>query len=513
LIFFVSEIFGSQGTLLWWGVSARSMGLGNAGVAARIDSFSGYYNPALLAKIERKEIGVFQSNLWENTNYSFLSYVHPLLQKGCFGFYLLQLKNGGAVKTDESNIVSGTFDFNQMAVGLNYGKDISSLLSWGLSLKTLNSTLDRYSQTFITFDTGFYYKINSYLNSGANFQNIISYTSSDTDDTLPMILKIGFEGKIIPEKINVFFDITNNIFKGKMFDFYSLGFELQPLKILYLRIGKNNNEITGGFGIEKTELLNFDYAISLHNEFGSSHKISLNFKFGKPVKLEKIAETPETPEIETPVVKQLTEEELKEFQDAYQNAIDSYRRGLFSKALDDFTTARKIDFTDSDIPLYLERLKLVVQIIPQCISPGKTNDLIRRGVTYFVEGNGENAVKVIAYALSLEPENFTVSRLLTRIEEYTKIRTEKIQSVEGMSLVDQKLYEVLVNFRKKDYSKVIDLCKEILILEPDNVLAYKRLGSAFYALGEKTKAKEVWKKALEFGPDKKLEEILKKMEK
>jgi tetratricopeptide (TPR) repeat protein len=164
------------------------------------------------------------------------------------------------------------------------------------------------------------------------------------------------------------------------------------------------------------------------------------------------------------------------------------------------------------VPIYQERLKLIIPIVPQNISMDKASVLTRRGITYFMEGNGEAAVKTIAYALSTEPDNFTISRLLTRIEEKTGFKTEYAKPVSGMSIVDQKLYECLMAFRQKDYSKVIGICEEVLILEPNNILAYKRLGSAFYALGDKEKAVQTWRKALRISPDESLKKMIQDIE-
>ena len=507
-----ATIGGKPGAFLSWGAGGRAMGMGMAGVASDNQTFSGYFNPALLSLSEFKQVGAFQSTLWEDTGYSFFGYVHPTIKRGVFGINYIQLLSAGAEKRDISNTLLGTFDFKQTAVVLNYATEISPVLSWGVSSKFINSSLDTYSQGFTSFDTGIFYIVRPGISAGANIQNMISFVSTATDDVLPMVFKLGASITVIPNKMLITADMAKNSVSGGLIDSYGIGFEFSLWRNLMLRIGKNSAETSFGFGFMGFDSLNIDYAVAMNPSLGNSNRVSLNYKFGDSAKI-KMQEAIEQAKDEESSIRQLSEEELRQFQDAYQSAIESYKSGLFTNAIEQFNIAFKIDPTDTDLQLFVERLTIVVKILPQCISPGKVNELTRRGIAYFVDGFGENAVKTMAYGLSLEPENFALSRLLSRFEEYTKIKTDKIQPVQGMSLVDQKLYEILVNFRKKDFSRVIDLSKEILILEPDNLLAYKRLGSAFFALGDKDKAKEMWKKVLEYEPDPKLEKMIKDLEK
>jgi len=123
------------------------------------------------------------------------------------------------------------------------------------------------------------------------------------------------------------------------------------------------------------------------------------------------------------------------------------------------------------------------------------------------------SVRVIAYASSLQPDDFKLLALKAKIEEKTGLRFEYIVPASGRTIIDQKLQEALISFHKKDYPQTISLSEEVLLLEPKNMMAYKRLGSALFALGEKKKALTAWKKALEIGPDKELEKAIQELSK
>ena len=518
----VSTVFGAgePGKFLSWGAGARSLGMAGAFTGVVDDVYGTYWNPAVLGTLQYKEIGAFNAALWEDTSYSFAGYVHPVLSKGTLGASVIRLYSGGAEKRDDDNVLTGDFSNQQMAVGFSYGNAITdNKIYWGATGRYINMTLDTFSQTGFTFDTGMYFMPSKGLTFGANIQNLISDLSQNTDDKIPMVARFGTGYRILDERLLVALDFGRKFGLGNPMDFYAVGFEGMINKLLCLRLGKNQEEITAGLGIS-FKSLKVDYSIG-SNFLGPSQRVSMNFKFGKSLSDVMLARQPKmfedlmqatTATTLTPEQEATREEMQAKFRETYQSGVDLYKKGVYTQALDSFALAQKIDPSDPNVPIYQERLRLVIPIVPQNMSSDKASVLTRRGITYFMEGNGEAAVKTIAYALSTEPDNFTISRLLARIEEKTGYKAEYAKPVSGMSLVDQKLYECLIAFRKKDYSKVISLCEEVLILEPKNVLAFKRLGSAFFALGDKEKAVQTWRRALKIAPDDTLKQMITEIE-
>ncbi|MBN1824249.1 MAG: PorV/PorQ family protein [Endomicrobiales bacterium] len=510
---------GEPGKFLSWGAGARSLGLANSFVGIADDVYAVYWNPAALGVLQHKEVGAFHAMLWEDTAYSFMGYAHPMLNKGTFAGSFLRLYSGGAEKRDEYNVQIGSFDDQQLAVTLAYGTNVYRKLHWGMSAKYLNHTLDTFSQNGFTVDSGMYYPVNNSLSLGANVQNIIAGYFSETDDKLPLVVRLGSGYKILGDRLLIAVDVGRKLGYGPALDFYSVGFETKFYEMISFRLGRNADEITTGFGINYKQMT-FDYAMALHY-LGPSHRVSMNVKFGKSLDEILMAEQPRlletlaaatTAAALTPEEQAMRKEMQVKFRETYQAAVELYKKGYYTQSYDKFTIAQKIDPSDTNVPIYQERLKLVVPIVPQNTATDKASELMRRGLIYFMEGNNENAVKTIAYALSVEPENFSISRLLSRIEEKTGIKAEYTKPVSGMSLVDQKLYECLIAFRQKDYAQVIALCEEVLVLEPRNVLAYKRLGSAFFALGDKNKAIDAWRRALRIQPDDNLRNMIREIQ-
>ncbi|MDI6642132.1 MAG: hypothetical protein QME68_07480, partial [Elusimicrobiota bacterium] len=98
---------------LSFGTGARAFALAGAYSAIADDATATYYNSAALGILQYKEFLASYSQLWENTNYSFLAYAHPLLDRGAIGVNIVRLYSGGAEKRNEYNRSVGnreTFD-------------------------------------------------------------------------------------------------------------------------------------------------------------------------------------------------------------------------------------------------------------------------------------------------------------------------------------------------------------------------------------------------------------------
>ncbi|MFQ3676124.1 MAG: hypothetical protein SNJ64_06265, partial [Endomicrobiia bacterium] len=485
-------------------VSVRSAGMGNVSQAVGKGVFSTYSNNGLIGYLDRKEIGFTTMLLYYDTSLNYVGYFHPTLDYGNFAVNILSLNSGGAIEVNEYNVETGqNFSLNDTLVSLGYGKEIYSQLYAGTSLKFINSTLQKYNNKFILFDFGLLYLPYEKLTFGLSGSNMLNFVLTDTENKPNIQLKFGI-GFMPVKKFLIGMDLYKISSKSNFFDSYALGAETELFDILKLRVGKNTNETTFGLGIGhriKTYDLFFDYAFVFHEYLEMSNRISLNLKFGKTMDelwASKMKVETEKVEVEVAEIKLQSEEEKKKsLQNLYDQAIKSYTGGNYKQALKRFQQAKEVDPKASDIDIYLDRINLVTPVIEK-IDPSvdKVSSLIAKGINYFMKGDNVNSVKTLSYALSLKPEDKNIIRLLTNIEEKTGVRAEKVDLKSGLSLVDIKLNESLSAFSRKEYEKVISLCEDVLLLEPDNALAYKRLGSALYALGNVNKAVEMWKKAL-----------------
>jgi len=504
--------------LLSYPVSVKANAMGNSYNSLVVDVFSTVLNPAANGVLDRKNFGFSSSILYEETILSCISYVHPTLDKGGFSASIIYLGSYGAKQTDEFNRYTGSeFSYNSILSVIGWGKEILlRKLYVGGNIKFLRDGISSYTRSGFTTSIGGIYKLTNNMFFASNINNLLSINLSDTKDVFSLGFDLGFSIKPF-ENLSLGIDIGKDKNIESVVDKYSFGIEYTGIKFLTIRAGKNNLETTFGFGVNYKNF-EFNYATVFQNYLGFSHRIAIESKFGKTLEelwAEKMKTLPATEELELVEAKLKTEEEKKRyFQALFDEAVRNYTSGNYKQALVNFEKAKEIYPEATDVDIFIDRIKLVSSLYPVITVKDKVSKLLVRGITFFIKGDNLSAVKVINYASSLVPQDSNIVRLLSTIEEKTGVRAEKIESPVGTTIIDKLHNESLIAFRKRDYAAVVKLCEEILLLEPEDVLAYKRIGSAFYAMGEKDKAVQMWEQALKLDPrDEKLRRIVETIKK
>jgi len=154
-----------------------------------------------------------------------------------------------------------------------------------------------------------------------------------------------------------------------------------------------------------------------------------------------------------------------------------------------------------------ERLKKVEQIkniFGELTTKDKTAELVRKSVSEFCE-NPKGDVRLMMnsaiYASQISPDDVRIKKYLELLEKSYPAEYKAMEIIPGMNLVDQKLVSALNYIYDSKYDRAIVECNDVLALEPENILAYKRLGSAYYALKKEEEAKKIWRKALKLAPN------------
>ena len=71
---------------------------------------------------------------------------------------------------------------------------------------------------------------------------------------------------------------------------------------------------------------------------------------------------------------------------------------------------------------------------------------------------------------------------------------------EIFTFIDQKIYDARQAIYDSKYDLALRRAADVLDLEPQNLRALEIMGSAFFLMEEKDKARRVWKKVLELDP-------------
>jgi len=503
---FAAASGGQPGQFLSWGAGARALAMGKAFVAIADDATATYWNPAGLTQLERKEFDGLYAKLWYDTTYSFISYAHPTTKLGVFGISLTSLSSEKFEKVaiernSDSDVVDfktlGYFKDSQTAFSGSFARDISKKVTFGASAKYVSHAIDIYNVSFLTTDVALLIKdMYPKFKFAVNVQNLISLKLGETDDEFPIILKLGTAYKALKDKLTVALDID----KGMRSNInYHIGAEYWAIDFIAARFGfdigdDGIRETTAGLGGKYKDYA-LDLAMAFH-DLGSSTRVSASWKFGRSSKTGKF-------------------EEMARY---FKEGMEAYKIGEYLVAMDRLSKAYGIDPTNDDLARAIPRIQVVSGWVEAEKGASTESEAIRTGIAYYIEGDVNNSVMALRHAYSLQPQHEKLRRLLNDIEKeagqtLTPISGTKLTTAPALSLVEQKQERARDFFGKKQYDAAINECQEILIIDPKNVLALKRMGSCYYQMGLKEKAITTWKKVLEIDPtDKDVLDILKMFE-
>lgn len=190
----------------------------------------------------------------------------------------------------------------------------------------------------------------------------------------------------------------------------------------------------------------------------------------------------------------------------YDQGVKAYREGEFQTSMETFKSAERLLPDDNAIKELRHKLESIVPIVESEPGNDKGSRLLRLAIIHFLENDPKRALNVIIYAGDQKIERREFDRLQRLIENnHPEIEAPRIAP--GVTLVDHKLQITLESIYDGRYLSAISECSDVLDLEPENVLALTRLGSAYYAMNEQEKARQIWTKALQLNPD---NEVLKK---
>jgi len=245
---------------------ARQISLANSDVALANDVFALFNNPAGLAQLNWKEVGIYYSpapfGLTELAN-GYVVYQQP------FSFGSLGI--GG--------MTYGYDLYRESKIILGYSYNYDNIFFIGAAVNYHSYSIQNYGSTGVFyFNLGALVYILDNLRWGFSTSNVNRATVGDQDDQIPVVLSTGFS-----------FDILNNFSLNFALDkdirydpAISFGFDYDLIEYLSLRLGGSNNpsRFTGGVGINYS-IVNLDYAFFTHPDLGFTHQVGIILSFGK----------------------------------------------------------------------------------------------------------------------------------------------------------------------------------------------------------------------------------------
>ena len=160
--------------------------------------------------------------------------------------------------------------------------------------------------------------------------------------------------------------------------------------------------------------------------------------------------------------------------------------------------------TDIDVQTMIDRLDRTIKVVQTVKEKGPVWDMVRKALALHIAvgGNVKASVVAIRYAELLESDNKRIAPIRDFIEQE---HLDVVRSMPPVSrdtdIIEQILASSLNHIYDGRFDLAVEECVLVLELQPQNVLALKRLGSAYFAMGKRGKAMEVWGKALRLSPN------------
>lgn len=188
----------------------------------------------------------------------------------------------------------------------------------------------------------------------------------------------------------------------------------------------------------------------------------------------------------------------------YTKSRNLYESGDYLAARNSYNKIMVDNPTDLDVRTIISNLDDTIKIVSRIEEKSEADRMMRKSLKNHIalEGNKKAAVAAAWYAVQLDPMNNTALAIKNYMEKkYITILSTMEPPIGDMNVVDQYLFSALNNIYEGRYDRSIQESTIVIELQPTNVLAWKRLGSAYYAMNKKKKAREAWETALKISPN------------
>lgn len=273
--------FGQAGDYLLYGAGARSLAMGGAFTAVADDASAEYWNPAALAFLDEYQFQTMYAPLTLGTKLYDMSFVAPLGPRwGGIGVSDYLLRSDGFQGRDDLNFVSGSDgEVSQNAFSLAYGKSFHDFWSVGARLRFLQQKVLSDSGSAWAGDLSAYTRPINGVSAGVTFDNLNrpEITLGNDPDVFRRHMRAGLAYRAPRDRFILSMDANKT---EQQSPYYVAGLEYNPISLLSLRTGwDQNQDVTLGFGVTFRSL-RFDYAYANQENLGATNKASLTFRWG-----------------------------------------------------------------------------------------------------------------------------------------------------------------------------------------------------------------------------------------
>ncbi|MDH3216604.1 MAG: PorV/PorQ family protein [Candidatus Krumholzibacteria bacterium] len=442
------------------GTGARVTGMGVAGVSVRGDASIQYYNPSGTSYLEWRQFVFFRSVLFDSdVVYHTVSYAHPLLNYGTFGFSVLRLDISGIEERDPTNqLLSSDLHNTQTRLLLGYSKHVTSSLAGGVNIKVDNQSFGSFSGSGVGVDVGISAtqrrRGNSFVRGfrqGFVIQNLIEPSLKLNQDKVadPMQIALGFS--VLSSFGGAYMETAIDLVNPRFSPFrIQIGQEIRYIDKFSLRFGLDDGSPAYGLGARyKSAALDYAYR---NTDLGGNHQFSVSIRFGASLSEQKSkARARLEREVNDKISLRMDELERTQIQTTLQKGDSLFARREYGKALGRFESAL----------LWQPGNKHAEDRSIKCKYHGLMD---QAGAALTVEDYVQGLF-FAKQALELVPQDPQATAVIERCNQ-------KLADLQSSAQLANSLLKTAIDFyASRQYAKALAAFDELLRLDPGNELA------------------------------------------
>jgi len=246
----------------------------------------------------------------------------------------------------------------------------------------------------------------------------------------------------------------------------------------------------------------FEYPLSGIGGMYGTHSIDVKARLGLFG-----GDEPEVVEKPMPVSDKVSADDRRKSRMLYARSREKWREGYYEKARELLEESLEVNPDNSEALDAERKISRVSDRIKDASGDEKRDVILRQGIDAYIRGEGEMAVAAMMYAGELWPGDDSIAEVAAEVEN--EFPEESSRDVPELGVIEQRLQRALEAIYSGSYMSAVENCWLVLRLEPEETLALKRLGSAYFAMGRNEDARNIWNIALELEPgDEELVEFL-----
>ena len=528
---------GSSGaSFLKFAPSPRATGMGEAYSAVTEDAYAAYWNPAGLANVEQAELAVTHTASFEDVAHQYLSMAYPLSYGSTLDINVTRLTVTPFQGYDAVGRVTTKVQSSDMAIGVAYGQTLLKdeierpVLNVGVNLKTISETLNNLTANALAADLGaiYYLRPANYWMAKVQAQefrfaftarNLGSGLKFDKETApLPMSATLGTAWLSHPYGSSTLILSMDHTIANDQKYTINLGAEYVAFQLLSFRAGfKSGQDVGSGirFGVGfKLSYLDLDYSMSPFGELGAMHKVGMAIKFGKSFARAPLAGTSQRVEKAKLISTKAKIEKLQVFaNDFIALAKKDLENRQYVSADNNLNKAFNLEpqLKDGEWGNREGRLASVIKDLRFRDTPGLTrifmsdneqSNVANESIMAYVNGADLKAFLLSHAALGANLRGDPVFEdLMLTMGRLTRNSVRREEVMSKTALVKEKLRKAAKYFYVQQFDMAVKECEEATLLDETSAVAWTRLGSAYFMLGDKVKAKSAYMTALKLNPN------------